>query len=136
MIKIITLLTSLILSTTVFCQDSLKSYQFFIGVKENGEDSLKWIKESISCEIFIDVNDDEIKIHSSEIQEYDIINCEIDFIGVSPNDSKIVNRFSTFLVSDKNGFKCHCLVGRTNNIITFIMVEYPDYAWVYLIKEN
>lgn len=134
MIKIITLLTSLILSTTAFSQDSLKSYQLFIGIRENGEDSLKWVKESIYCDLLIDVNDDEIKIHSSEIQEYDIINCEIEFVGVSPNDPKTVNRFSTFLVSDKNGFECRCYVGKTNDLISFIMVEYPDYALVYFIK--
>jgi len=135
MIKIITLLTALILSTTIFSQDSLKSYKFVRGIKNN-KDSVTWIRESsIYCDILVDINDNKIKIYSSEIKEYDIINCEIDYIGVSPDDPKITNRFRTFLISDKESI-FHCSIGSTNQLITFLMIEYTDFVWLYFIKQD
>ena len=126
--KIITLLLFMVISTTLFSQATMyRANELFIGYKESKQAEITWSPEITEVDILVVVADDEIKIYSSEIQKYYMINV------IEENDSQL-----KILTVDKNGIQCFFILGYSKDYNKlYILIEYSDFCWMYsLIPEN
>jgi hypothetical protein len=123
--KILVLLTTLLISVNSFSQSTAfaKAYELFIGYKADKYSETTW-SDGTEVDILVVISKDKVKIYSSEVQEY----------RMTGKSSKTEDGAKYFAV-DTNGLQCFVYLGKKDGV-TYIIVEYVDYAWMYLLTPN
>ena len=123
--KILFLLTALLISVNSFSQSTAfaKAYDFYMGYKVDKYSEIKW-SEGTEGDILVVISEDKVKIYSSEIQEY----------RMTGKSSSTENGTRYFAV-DTKGLQCFLYLGKKDDII-YVIIEYGDYAWMYLVTPN
>jgi hypothetical protein len=127
MYKFKALLISLLISISSFSQTSFsKAYKFYIGVKETKSSSITWDKNPIDVDILITISTDKVKIYSSETQVYHIV-----------SEGEKSDNYAKYLAVDGDGNQCFYFIGYDKEYdVLYQMIEYADYAWMYLVIPN
>jgi len=125
--KFITLTAFILMSISSFAQTSFsKAYKFYIGVKDTKSSPITWDKNPIDVDILIVISDDKVKIYSSETQVYHIV-----------GESEKSDVYAKFLAVDDDGNQCFYYIGYDKEYnVLYQMIEYADYAWMYLVTPN
>jgi hypothetical protein len=115
------------MSISSFAQTSFsKAYKFYIGVKDTKSSPITWDKNPIDVDILIVISDDKVKIYSSETQVYHIV-----------GESEKSETYAKFLAVDDDGNQCFYYIGYDKEYnVLYQMIEYADYAWMYLVTPN
>jgi hypothetical protein len=123
--KILVLLTTLLISVNSFSQSTAfaKAYELYIGYKADKYSEIKW-SEATEVDILVVLSEDKVKIYSSEVQEYRMT-------GKSTSTETGTRYFAV----DTSGLQCFVYLGRKDDVM-YLIIEYGDYAWMYLITPN
>ena len=127
MYKFKALLISLLISISSFSQTSFsKAYKFYIGVKDTKSSPITWDKNPIDVDILITISTDKVKIYSSETQVYHIV-----------SEAEKSENYAKYLAVDDDGNQCFYFIGYDKEYnVLYQMIEYADYAWMYLVIPN
>jgi hypothetical protein len=123
--KILPILTFLLITTNLFAQASFaRATEFYLGYKASKESKIVWSNGS-EVDILVVITESTVKIYSSEIQEYRMV-----------NDGVNLGNHSRYLAIDKNGLQCFLYLGNDEDGNIYTIIEYGDYAWMYYLKPN
>lgn len=100
---------------------------FNIGYRDSSTNELVWNGTKSECNILIKIEDDKVTIFSKTQQEYYVVG-KLNEIGNTVQ----------YRMQDSNGVSCNFYMGQSEiQGVLFIVIEYNDYAWMYLvIPEN
>ncbi len=122
--NLLLLLSFTLLSSNLFAQTSFaKAFEFYLGFKTSKNSEITW-SDGNEVDILVVISEDKVKIYSSEIQEYRMT-------GKSTQTETGVRYFAV----DSNGLQCFLYLGRKDDIM-YLIIEYGDYAWMYLVTPN
>lgn len=125
--KKITILSLIILITSNFCfsQEAkyARAYLFSTGFRDKNTNQIVWSENYKECDILIRFENNDLTIYSKTIQKYHVI---------KKTDSD--NKSSVFSSVDKNGVICNFYIGKLDDGVIFLCVEYSDVSWIYLIN--
>jgi hypothetical protein len=122
--KILSILTLVFLSLSTFSQVSFaRAYDFYLGFKPTANSKITWSRGG-EVDILVAISESTVKIYSSEIQEYRMI-----------NDGTELGSSKRYLSVDKNGLQCFIYLGKNDEGI-YTIIEYSDYAWMYYLNPN
>jgi len=127
MTKTIALIITLLISISSFAQSSFsKAYKFYIGVKETKSSPIIWDKNPLDVDILVVITTDKVKIYSSETQVYHIV-----------SEAEKSESYAKYLAVDGDGNQCFYFIGYDKEYdVLYQMIEYADYAWMYLVTPN
>jgi len=127
MTKTIALIITLLISISSFAQTSFsKAYKFYIGVKETKSSPIIWDKNPLDVDILVVITTDKVKIYSSETQVYHIV-----------SEGEKSDNYAKYLAVDEDGNQCFYYIGYDKEYdVLYQMIEYADYAWMYLVTPN
>jgi len=94
---------------------------FTYGHRDLSTNELIWNGTPSTCNILIELEDNEVTVYSKTVQHYHVI------AKLNETEDGVQYR-----MSDSNGIKCNLYMGPikgTDGI--FIAIEYNDYAWMY-----
>lgn len=115
----------LIFSLTSFSQDIeyARAKTFNIGYRDFTTNEIVWNGTTTSCNILIKIEDDKVTIFSNTIQNYFLVGK----LSESENTAQ-------YRMQDTNGISCNFYMGPSEiEGVMFMVVEYNDYAWMYLV---
>ena len=123
--KILSLLVAILISFNSFSQSTSfsKAYYFNMGIKAEMFSEINW-GTGTPVDILIVISENKLKIYSKEIQEYRMTGKSIK-----------TNKGSRFLAVDGSGLQCFVYIGNKDEIM-YLVIEYSDYAWMYLITPS
>jgi len=121
--KLITLFTLLFLTLTTIAQTAhARAYQFLVGHRDFSTNEIVWNGTPTTCNILIEIKDNDIVIYSKTIQHYHVIQK----LNES-NEGDVMYR-----MSDSQGTKCNFYMGPIEGSQSvYIAIEYNDYSWMY-----
>jgi len=121
--KLLILLFLLITINTFSQVNFFKAHTLCVGFKETKESEIVWSPEKSEVDILI-VSSEDLKIYSSEIQEYYPVKV------LESNDVYV-----KVMAVDKRGSQCFYTFGFSKSAETFyFLIEYADYAWMYIVN--
>ncbi len=125
MSKIISIITSLLISISALSQTAsfARAYEFHLGYKETKDSEVIWSRGN-EVDMLVVISDNTVKIYSSEIQEYRMVDNGKDF-----------GTYTRYLAVDKSGLQCFLYLGTKDDSI-YTVIEYGDYAWMYYLTPN
>ena len=121
--KLITLFTLLFLTLTTIAQTAhARAYQFLVGHRDFSTNEIVWNGTPTTCNILIEIKDNDIVIYSKTIQHYHVIQ--------KLNESSEGDVM--YRMSDSQGTKCNFYMGPIEGSQSvYIAIEYNDYSWMY-----
>ena len=116
---LITLISKLCFSEPTYA----RAYLFSTGFRDESTNQIFWNGNPKECDILIRFENNDLTIYSKTIQKYHVI---------KKTDSD--NKSSVFRSVDKNGVICNFYIGKLDDGLIFLCVEYSDVSWIYFIN--
>jgi len=125
--NLLAILLMLFLSVTSFSQVAhTRAKLFNVGYKDTESNEFVWNGTPTECNILIDIKQNSVVIWSKEKQNYSVIG------KVEDN-----NEYVMYRMSDSNGRKCNFYIAPVKDSQSvLIIIEYSDYAWLYVCSED